>query len=194
MNNRYIVQSPVEITHIQLGSSKEYTKLLIEESYRLKQRKDRENDKLFKYLFDESEKPVIASSFYLWEESKVFDDLLQNILGYITSTSPTLSSSYEIQNTWIGIYDKGQIARSHNHEPAYKSFCYYISSEEPSTPMIFDDVGLRISPLTDMLIVFPSHMNHSVPPSSGGERIMAAGNINATFEKIEFRDSRDIKP
>ena len=43
--------------------------------------------------------------------------------------------------------------------------------------MVFDDVGIEIEAITDRLIIFPSHVTHSVPPCRGEERIMIAVNI-----------------
>ena len=103
--------------------------------------------------------------------------LLKNILLTIQSLSPE-NHEYIITNTWMGIYKENQHTKSHHHEPSYKSFCYYISAEEPYTPMVFNDVGIEIEAVTDRLIIFPSFIRHSVPPCRGGERIMIAGNID----------------
>ena len=175
---KYIVNPPCEIVHLQLGMPQNYKKKLIQESYRLKNRENRENASLFKDLFYEEEKnKVIGSSFKLWEESSLYDILLNNILTVVTELYKS-PNEYEIVNTWVGIYNKGQQVALHSHEPSYKSFCYYISAQKPYTPMIFNDVGLEIESITDRLIIFPSYIRHSVPPCNGGERIMIAGNIN----------------
>ena len=177
MITKYIVNAPCEIVSMQLGIPQEYKEQLIQESYRLKSRKDRENHNSFKDVFDEKEKQVIASSYHVWEESILFNSLLDNILEIVKNNSIRNEQGYVITGAWIGIYNKDQIAKKHIHDPNYKSFVYYISAEEPYTPMVFNDVGIEIDTITDRLIVFPSNIIHSVPPSKGGERIMIAGNV-----------------
>ena len=174
---RYTVNPPCEIIHLQLGMSLEYKKELIEETHKLKNRANRENDYSFKHVFMESnEEKVIGSSYDLSKESDVYNVLFDHILREVSVNSyPGIE--YKIQNAWAGIYKREQLALPHAHEPNYKSFCYYISAEEPYTPMVFDDVGLEIDAITDRLIIFPSFIRHSVPPCKGGERIMVAGNI-----------------
>jgi hypothetical protein len=176
MITRYIVNAPCEIVHMQLGMPQEYKEQLIQESYRLKTRPNRSNQPFFSYLFHEEEDKVIGSDFKLWEESSLYNKLLTKILFTIKSLSEK-RFPYGIYNTWLGIYKEGQHTKAHTHEPAYKSFCYYISADEPYTPMVFDDVGVKIDAITDRLIIFPSHIYHSVPPCVGKERIMIAGNV-----------------
>jgi hypothetical protein len=180
MITKTIINHPIEIYHINLGVPSEYKEELIKETYRLKNR-NRQNSEVFKYLFSEEKEKVIGSNYKVWEESTVYTPLLENILKFVTSIShanPGNSAwDYKILNSWVGIYGKNQSAKKHHHDPAYKSFCYYISGEEPYTPMVFNDIGLEIDAITDRLIVFPSFVNHSVPPCNEGERIMVAGNI-----------------
>jgi hypothetical protein len=178
MVTKYIVKAPCEIVYMQLGMSQEYKGQLIQESYRLKNRKDRENHNSFIDVFNETNQgKVIGSSYKLWEESKTYNELLNKILEVVTNISK-LGHEYQITNTWLGVYKKEQISNPHAHEPNHKSFCYYISAEEPYTPMVFNDVGIEIEAVTDRLIIFPSFIRHSVPPCRGGERIMIAGNID----------------
>ena len=183
MITRYIVNTPCEIVHMQLGMPQDYRELLTQESHRLKNREGRENAPIFTYLFNEDkENKVIGSDFELWLESDLYNTLLRNILLAIQPLcKPGLE--YGITNTWMGIYKENQYSKSHNHNPSHKSFCYYISAKEPYTPMVFDDVGIEIDAITDRLIIFPSHIQHSVPPCRGGERIMIAGNVVSSVDK-----------
>jgi hypothetical protein len=175
MIEKKTITLPTDILYTQLGMPQKYKEALIEESYKLKNRKGRENRKKFKEIFNEDENSiVIGSGFKIWEESQKYDILLDNILKFVYSISPS-NYVYNFEDAWLGIYDKGQSSNKHSHEPFYKSFCYYISAKEPYTPMVFD--GVEINAITDRLIVFPSYLNHLVPPSNGGERIMIAGNI-----------------
>lgn len=177
MTTKYIVNSPCEIVHMQLGMPQGYKEQLIQESYRLKNREGRENSPIFtSYFGDSEEDKVVGSSFLLWTESNLYDVLLRNILSTVKSLSPS-GQEYAILNSWMGIYKENQSVTSHTHDPAYKSFCYYINTTEPNTPMVFPDIGIEIEAITDRLIIFPSHVKHSVPPCRGEERIMIAGNI-----------------
>ena len=180
-----IITSPSKILYTQLGVPKNYKDKLIEETYKLKKRRGRENDEIFKRIFNEKGNKVIGSGFELWQESNIYNTLLKNILKFITINSP-IDWNYKIVNTWAGIYEKGQVAIRHSHEPLYKSFCYYISAKEPQTPMVFDDVDITINAITDRLIIFPSDIFHSVPPCNGGERIMIAGNVLPIYKSKGF--------
>jgi hypothetical protein len=47
-------------------------------------------------------------------------------------------------------------------------------------PLVFDNTGYEIMPVTGQLIMFPSWLGHSVPkfePGDGSERIVLAGNV-----------------
>ena len=173
----YIVNAPVKIYCTQLGVPQDYRQKLINETHLLKNRKGRKNHKLFQKIFNEDEKQVIASNFSIWEESTIYNNLLDNILITLEQLDPVFHC--EIVDAWVGIYDRGQMSNPHSHEPNFHSFVYYIVGEEPYTPMIFKGTGLEIDAITDRLILFPSNISHSVPPSKGGERIIIAGNIKA---------------
>ena len=177
MITKLIVNTPNEIVHTQLGMPSDYREQLIKESYKLKNNRDEGNHATFKNVFNEDKSSkVVASSYALWNESRLYDLLLKNILDFINSLYLEPEFNIEITNTWLGIYDVNQTAKRHNHKPHFKSFCYYISAEEPYTPMIFDDTNVIVNAITDRLIVFPSNVFHSVPECRGGERIMIAGN------------------
>ena len=179
MITKYIAKAPCEVVHMQLGMPQEYREQLIQESYRLKNRKDRENPLSMVDVFNETyQDKVMGSSYLLWRESNLYNILLRNILITIQHMVCPPGSKYGIVNAWLGIYNKEQFGSKHSHEPSYKSFCYYINAEEPYTPIVFDDVGVEIDAVTARLVVFPSHLQHSVPPCKGGERIMIAGNIS----------------
>jgi len=184
MLTKIITNTPSNIWYTQLGVPQSYRNQLIKETYRLKNRKNRDNELLFKQIFNETNSKVIGSSHRIWEESKVYNLLLKNILKFIYSTSPSWEEGYKINNAWAGVYSQNQIAVSHHHEPAYKSFCYYIKAEEPYTPMVFKNENIEIDAITDRLIVFYSTLSHEVPPCISDERIMIAGNIVSGYEKI----------
>ena len=78
-------------------------------------------------------------------------------------------------NFWVMEYGKGNYAVKHNHWPATLSGIYYIDVEENSSPIIFEN-DFVIKPKNGMLLLFPSIVNHEVPPSKG-KRIVASINL-----------------
>ena len=72
-------------------------------------------------------------------------------------------------------YEEGNHAVRHNHWPATLSGVYYIDVEENSSPIIFEN-NFSIKPKNGMLLLFPSIVNHEVPPSKG-KRIVASINL-----------------
>ena len=78
-------------------------------------------------------------------------------------------------NFWVMEYEKGNHTVKHNHWPATVSGVYYIDVEENSSPIIFEN-NFSIKPKNGMLLLFPSIVNHEVPPSKG-KRIVASINL-----------------
>ena len=78
-------------------------------------------------------------------------------------------------NFWVMEYGKGNYAVKHNHWPATLSGIYYIDVEENSSPIIFEN-DFVIKPKNGMLLLFPSIVDHEVPPSKG-KRIVASINL-----------------
>ena len=182
---KHIVKAPSEIVYIHMGMPSNYREQLIKESYRLKNRSGKENNNIFTKVFHESKTNKVIASEKVWKESSLYNTLLENILIVIKTLCPP-NVEYGLIDTWMGIYNKDQHAQKHHHDPGYKSFCYYITAEEPYTPMVFDDAGVEVEAITDRLIVFPYNLHHSVPPCNGGERIMIAGNVIPFWDKSEL--------
>jgi len=126
-------------------------------------------------VFSEENGKIVATNYRAWEAIPLYSKLLKNIEGAINKWIDELSE-YKIQDAWSGVYDIGQIAKSHSHEPSHYSFCYYMRAEAPYTPMRFDDCDIEIDAKTDLLIVFPSFLKHSVPPCRN-ERVFISGNV-----------------
>lgn len=85
-------------------------------------------------------------------------------------------------NCWGAVYTKNQSTVPHCHSPSLYSWCYYVKVPDDSSPLIFTDTNIRFVPHEDELIIFPSFLNHSVPPNlSEHKRIMVAGNINKKY-------------
>jgi len=172
------LQSPTVIGTLQLGAPKELREQWAKEAYNLTATSYITN------LYGQ------MSSFYVWEETKIYDQLLKKILTIINETYiPTAYEKhlsceehklikYDIAEAWTAIYREGEFAKPHSHYPYPLAFCYYIKVGENSTPIIFNDLNFSIKPKDDMLIIFNAHIFHSVPSHKGKDRIIAAGNLN----------------
>ena len=86
-----------------------------------------------------------------------------------------INLNLHLVNFWVMEYEKGNHAVKHNHWPATLSGVYYIDVEENSSPIIFEN-NFVIKPKNGMLLLFPSIVNHEVPPSKG-KRIVASINL-----------------
>ena len=182
-SNIYQVKQPVKIITEYLNISESLRERFVKESYRLKNRKDRENNISFKKVFSESENnQVVATSYNVWEETNVFNFLLKEIIKsfnekvIIHFSIDPIEFNFTINNAWLGVYNKSQSANLHHHYPNFYSFCYYIFTEPNSSPMSFPECELDIPVKTDKVIFFPSGLGHMVKPVPG-ERIVLAGNL-----------------
>jgi hypothetical protein len=166
-----ISYSPVVILPLNI-STNEFPKY-INEAYRLG---DSQNH--------QTNVKAIMSTYTVWSETKVFNPLLDTIgntvFEYLTKKSylqNVKNFKLDLRNAWSAIYKKGHYTLSHNHGLMDWSFVYYLQSTG-TTPLIFDDSGKKFYPKTNTLIIFPGHMNHSVPKHKDEEdRICLAGNF-----------------
>jgi hypothetical protein len=83
---------------------------------------------------------------------------------------------------WGAIYRQGDWADYHTHGPSRTSWVYYLQADQTNgknSPLVFDNTGYEIIPVTGQLIMFPSWLGHSVPkfePGDDSERIVISGN------------------
>ena len=89
-----------------------------------------------------------------------------------------LTNSFEIEELWGIIYNKGEGVVKHNHFPWCMSFCYFVNVPKNCVPFILD--GKRVKPVEGRMIVFPSFLYHSAPPSKCDSRCVIAGNIRTS--------------
>lgn len=168
--NKYHLQSPIEIIDIQLGIPQKYKQECIDEIY-----------KIGNSVNDRTNLTALRSTYYVWDETKVLDPLLKqirNTINQILSKDELQEYKFEINNAWSAIYKKGHYANSHKHYPHHFSFVYYLKTNG-NTPLIFDDINFTLNVKDDLLVIFPSYLNHSVPPhNSEDDRICLAGNLN----------------
>jgi len=182
MINIYNTKAPTNIYSTYLGAPLEYREKLIQTTYMIKNKKV-SNDPTFTFLFHEDKnQKVIATGYQAWEDDPIYSKLLGNILKFIKqNVAQSPEANFRIVNSWAGVYNKGQSVKPHHHSPAIYSFCYYMKAEAPYSPMVFDECGLEIDAKTDLLIVFPSYLKHSVKEVLGEERVFIAGNIASCF-------------
>ena len=164
------VKSPVKIYSGYLNVPQDYREQLIEATYKEKDNAPYVDS--FNDVFNEENGKIVVTNYRAWEAIPLYKKLLENI--EITINNWTKSNT-KLDQAWSGIYDIGQETKSHNHHPSQFSFCYYMRAETPYTPMVFDECNIEINGETDLLIVFPSFLQHSVPPCKN-ERVFISGN------------------
>lgn len=117
-----------------------------------------------------------------------FDKLFDITLAKVTSVPkgiPDSEYTYQVDHFWFAIYNKGDSSLVHNHTHDY-ACVYYANVPENSAPLLIPSANgnITITPTTGMLVVMPSHCNHSVPKSNHeGERIIVAMNLSKLKHK-----------
>lgn len=120
-------------------------------------------------------------------------NLRQQILkavNYFTSEILDVEQKFELTTSWVNKYGKADLNHQHSHPNSMISGVYYIESDESSAPIVFnkpyfytnlfhetikptfknknnnqfnlDYYGLK--PVTGDLLIFPSWLEHTVPP------------------------------
>lgn len=168
MVNRFFINTPSNIITTPLNIDKEPRKNYINKIYEIG---DHQNN--------QTNIQAIMTSYNIWAHTSFFDSLLNKIVKTIDIVWPIKDKryKYELCETWGTIYKKDHYAVSHNHIPNQISFVYYLQSSG-NTPLIFDRCNFSINPTDDMLVCFPSYLEHSVPKHNEKEdRIVLAGNL-----------------
>lgn len=167
-----IIPHPCEVLTITLGIPLKYKQKCIEELYNLG---DKQNNK--------TNVKAIMSSYKIWEESRIFDTLINNIGKTLASNKPLKPKTmYSLVDCWGAIYKKDNFTILHQHGLNKFSFIYYLKASSKSAPLEFPLSNYIIQPKDDLLVIFPSFLPHSVPKQIEDEdRICIAGN----FTEIE---------
>ena len=94
---------------------------------------------------------------------------------------------YEVINLWTMMYEDSEWTTRHSHFPSTFSACYYVDVEPDCAPIIFESIQndgvndynqpLEIQPENGMLLIWPSMLEHEVPPTKG-KRMAISMNIN----------------
>lgn len=172
--NRYVRNHPIDIISCQLGIPLSYKQECIDEIIKLG---DSQNNT--------THVKASMSHWRIWNESNVFNKLLDNILDFINKNYPNQENKYkyEFKEVWGATYKKGDYSNKHHHLPARTSFVYYLKETRNATPLIFPKKDLQIFPKDDLLVVFPSNIFHKVPPKLDDDlRICLAGNLDYITE------------
>jgi hypothetical protein len=133
----------------------------------------------------------LRSNYDLHLRTKEFNKLLNCICNKINEFIPYEfffpKSSFEkkqksylkLEDSWCGVYNKDSMAKYHMHNPAHVSFCYYLQTDENSSPIIFDQLKFSIQPKKNHIIAFPGFLGHRVPIQKKHklDRVILAGNL-----------------
>tara|TARA_R110000803_G_scaffold107134_1_gene175284 strand:- start:74 stop:616 length:543 start_codon:yes stop_codon:yes gene_type:complete len=168
--NRHYIKAPTEIVTTCLGITEEYKQKCIQEAYNIGDQQSHQTNV-----------KAIMSSYEVWKETDVYNDLLHKIQDEVsTKLNPIYDKRYIYNLTlaWTAIYKEGHYTEPHHHIPSQASFVYYLKSNSNSSPLLFHGCDFTINPYDDLLVVFPSHLIHSVPKHKGEDRICLAGNLH----------------
>ena len=99
---------------------------------------------------------------------------LRNFVNWVREIFP----NHKIAISWCVVYNKGEGARKHSHEPYPMTFVYYINLPEGSSPLIVEDKTINVS--SGELVVFSGNKYHEVSPSTVDGRCVIAGNFTST--------------
>ena len=170
--NKHHVRSPIEIVTTTLGIPEDYKQQCIQEAYKIGNSISNSNNY--------TNVNAIRSTYKLWEETNIYNLLLEKIERSIDIIFPILDNrfKYNLKECWSIIYKEGHYANTHKHLPFHTSFVYYLKSNNNSSPLIFDKCDFQLQPHDDLLVVFPSYLVHSVPRHKGEDRICIAGNLD----------------
>lgn len=123
------------------------------------------------------------SSLKLWEQTSIFDSLLQKILVF--GKYYTGNHALTIVNAWAVIYKPNDYSILHDHSPSRLSFVYYLNVDKtaplefPASSMISSNKVAEVTPCPDSLLLFPSFAEHRVAPNMNNkDRIVIAGNFS----------------
>ena len=134
------------------------------------------------YNWDGGITNVRASQTHPMKSVKKFPSvklLLDYILNLIRTGDYLISSHipFEVDHFWITKYEKGDYTLPHHHYPSVWSFVYFVTAPKGSSPLVFPTSGKRIKAEDGKVVVFPGHVEHSVPKNKCDGRMVVAGNV-----------------
>lgn len=114
---------------------------------------------------------------------KIKKEFPLDIFPYVYNKSKIFNVNYIIEDSWFSIYRENDFAIKHNHcysREIRLAFCFYLQADEYSSPLYFEELDYSVQPYKNMLICFPSFVNHSVEKqiNKSNDRVILAGNIS----------------
>ena len=120
---------------------------------------------------------------------------IKETISFFTKQVLDISDEFEISTSWINRYKETEINPKHSHPNALISGVYYVDSDETSAPIVFEKPYLYtnlfhstikasfqnknhnqfntdyygLKPVTGDLYMFPSWLEHYVPPQTGNK-------------------------
>ncbi len=138
--------------------------------------------------------------------NKFFFEVLPVIQQYTSVFQLAYNHDTKLSNLWFNVNRKHNFNYPHTHGDSQISGIYYLSAPENSGNLMFNNpdymiknlpffsgpfknhdsfnsVQFRVTPKENLLVLFPSHIEHYVEPNKSDEpRISIAFNINITRE------------
>ena len=101
---------------------------------------------------------------------------------FYSKTFRQIKVPFEVEESWINVYEKGNYQESHAHNHSLFAGSYYVSAPEGSGALVLEGEGETekfITPLEGMLVFFEGEMPHRVEKNQSSEnRISLSFNIN----------------
>ena len=85
-----------------------------------------------------------------------------------------------VGNCWVNIYSKGDSAEFHDHVLSPYSFVYFVKCPKGASPLVVGSRGKKIKAEEGKIAIFPGAMMHMVPKNKCDDRIVVAGNVEAS--------------
>tara|TARA_B100000287_G_scaffold80435_1_gene72814 strand:+ start:170 stop:742 length:573 start_codon:yes stop_codon:yes gene_type:complete len=101
-----------------------------------------------------------------------------DVCEYINREYINILLKLECYEFWAAQYQRTEYALPHRHYPVDWACVYYVELEDNSSPIVFlnDPSALEGFPIAvkpGMMLFFPGHMYHGVPPTQGKRTVLA---------------------
>ena len=103
-------------------------------------------------------------------------DLATDMCEEIVALYHQVHQQFKVEELWVMQYNEGDHGLNHSHYPYEWAFVYYVDVEPGCSSIIFED-KLEIRPENNMAVLFPSDVQHKIPPNSNSKRTVLSMNI-----------------
>ena len=118
-----------------------------------------------------------TSKFSLNLSSKTIDIIVFWVHTLLYNRYESLKGwNLEMKDAWFTTYHRGDVTVSHDHDPAYASWVYFVNTPKGSSPLVFTTSGKRIKAEEGKIVIFRSYVKHHVPRNNCDNRIVLVGN------------------